>query len=284
MIKIIIPVLVMIFSISATELKKAADISKQHPFAHDLGIKILPSVKNEAEVTVCCHGYGHSNMIGEMLHSFRVVPDHIISFNFPDYDCVAKRYDPKKSTFGSIDELLPLFYVLKIIISDAHLQKVNIYGFSAGGGAVVNALAVLNQNIYDEQLKKVGIDSSVKKKIIEAIQNGLIILDCPLKSIDEIMALRGKDPEFAILSKRYIKNNMRPIDAVQKLQGMNLTILLHFQNPDEILGNRDDKLFAERLTAANRGKTHVIYGNDGGHNSYHKSLWNEYKKLRTAVV
>lgn len=277
MIKLIISVFVMSFAINATELKNTVN-SKPHPFAHDLGIKILPSVKNEAEVMVCCHGYGHSNIIGEALNSFRVVPDHIISFNFPDYNCIAKGYDPKKSTFGTIQELLPLLYVLKVVVIDAQLQKVNLYGFSAGGGALVNALAVLNQNTYDAQLKTVGIDSASKKKIIDAIQNGLIILDCPLKSIDEIIDLRGKDPEFAILSQRYIKNNMRPIDAIKKLKGMNLTILLHFQNPDEILGNRDDKLFADRLMAANKGKTQVIYGNDGGHNSYHKSLWNEYKK------
>lgn len=277
--KLILVILVMNVSITATELKKTVD-SKQHPFAHDLGIKILPSLKKEAEVTVCCHGYGHSNMIGEVLNSFKVVPDHIISFNFPDYNCVAKGYDPKKSTFGSIQELLPLFHVLKVVVIDAHLEKVNLYGFSAGGGAVVNALAVLNQNAYDAQLKTIGIDADAKKKIRDAVQKGLIILDCPLKSIDEIIALRGKDPEFMILSQRYIKNNMRPIDAIKKLNGMNLTILLHFQTPDEILGNRDDKLFADRLTAANKGKTQVIYGNDGGHNSYHASLWKEYIKIR----
>ena len=76
MIRLFIPVFVMTFTINATELKNTVD-AKKHPFAHDLGIKILPSVKKEAEVTVCCHGYGHSNAIGETLNSFRVVSDHI---------------------------------------------------------------------------------------------------------------------------------------------------------------------------------------------------------------
>lgn len=273
----IFALIAMSITTGATELKKTVD-TKSHPFAHDLGIKIISSVKKEAEVTVCCHGYGHDNSIGDVLNSFKVVPDHIVSFNFPDYNCVAQHYDPKKSSFGSINELLPLFYVLKVVVVDAQLQKVNLYGFSAGGGAVINALAVLNQAIYDEQLKTIGIDADAKRKIRDAVQKGLVILDCPLKSIDEIMALRGKEPEFAILSQRYIKNNMRPIDAIEKLKGMNLTVLLHFQTPDEILGNRDDKLFSDRLIAINTGKTRVIYGNDGGHNSYHKSLWLEYRK------
>lgn len=272
--------MVMSISISAAELKNVLGASKNHPFNYDLNIRIIPSKKQNAPVTVCCHGYGHSNAIIDVINSFGVITDHLVSFNFPDYECVAKRYDPKKSTFGSIDEILPLLFVLKKAVIDAKIDAVNLYGFSAGGGAVVNALAVLNQNLYDAQLLKIGINTDDKKKIIDAVQKGLIILDCPLKSIDEIMAARGKDPEFTILSKHYIKNNMRPIDAIHKLNGMNLTILLHFQTPDEILGNRDDKLFADRLVAANKGKTYLVYGKDGGHNVYHSSMWKEYKKLK----
>lgn len=269
-------VLSMAVSINALELKKVFDAQK-HSFSYDLGIRIISSKKEKAAVTICCHGYGHSNAIIDVVHSFGVMPDHLVSFNFPDYDCVAKWYDPKKSTFGSIDELLPLLYVIKICVIDAKLDAINLYGFSAGGGAVVNALAVLNQNTYDDRLAAIGIGADAKKKIIDAIQKGLVILDCPLKSIEEIMAKRGADPEFTILNERYKKNHMVPINAVQKLNGMRLTILLHFQTPDEILGNRDDRLFVDRLTAANSGKTYVVYGNDGGHNNYHKSLWLEYR-------
>ncbi|GMU18881.1 MAG: hypothetical protein AMXMBFR12_00730 [Candidatus Babeliales bacterium] len=270
--------ILMTFAINATELKKALHSSK-HPFDYELGIRIIPGTKQKAPTTICCHGYGYSNAIIDVVHSFGVIQNHLVSFNFPDYECVAKKYDPKKSNFGSIDEVLPLLYVIKKCVIDANIDVINLYGFSAGGGAVINTLAVLNQNLYDEQLKKIGIDTDAKKNIISAIEKGLIILDCPLKSIDEIMEMRGKDPEFEILSQRYIKNNMRPIDSIEKTAGLNLTILLHFQMPDEILGNRDDKLFADRLTVANKGKTYVIFGNDGGHNRFHTSLWKKYKTI-----
>ena len=267
-------------NIGAVDLKKTLLVDNKHPFNYDLGVRVIPAKNEKAAATVCCHGYGHSNAIIDAVHSFRQIDNHLVSFNFPDYNCIAKRYDPSKSSFGSIDELLPLLYIIKKCVIDAELESINLYGFSAGGGALVNALAVLNQNIYQEQLKKIGIDSANKKKIIDAIQKGLIILDCPLKSIEEIIALRGKDAEFEILSKRYNANNMRPVDAIQKLHGMHLNILLHFQTVDEILGNRDDKLFVDRLNAANSGgQTRVILGNDGGHNSYHASLWREYKKI-----
>lgn len=279
MIRLILGMLIMVSTISGTELKKTIN-SSPHPFSYDLGVRIIPAKNECAAVTICCHGYGHSNAIIDVVHSFGVIPDHLVSFNFPDYNCIAKRYDPKKSSFGSIDELLPLLYILKKCVIDAGQELVNLYGFSAGGGAVVNALAVLNQNTYDDHLKKIGIAHDAKKKIIDAVQRGLVILDCPLKSIDEIIALRGADSEFTILGQRFTQNNMRPIDSLEKLRGMNLTVLLHFQTPDEILGNRDDKLFADRLVAANAGKTNVIYGSDGGHNRYHKSLWQEYKKLK----
>jgi hypothetical protein len=83
-----------------------------------------------------------------------------------------------------------------------------------------------------------------------------------------------------ILAERYRANNMRPIDSVERIKGLKLNILLHFQQPDEIIGNREEQLFIDRLRAANSGITEVVIGHDGGHNSYHRSLWSAYAKLR----
>jgi hypothetical protein len=253
-------------------------LTKQNPFSYDLGITIIPAKTVNAQVTICCHGYGHSKRIVNVVDSFKTLLDHLIGFNFPDHNITAAS-DHNKSSFGSVNELLPLLYILKQCAIDLHLDTINLYGFSAGGGAIINTLAILNQSTYDAQLADLGISTADKKQIIAALTHGIIILDCPLKSISEIIALRGKHPEFIILDTRYTKNNMQPINALEQLQGLALTILLHFQNPDEILGNRDDHLFAERLQKVNQGKTMVVIGNDGGHNSYHTSLWNEYKKI-----
>lgn len=144
---------------------------------------------------------------------------------------------------------------------------------SAGGGAVINALAVLNKNIYDQHLQKLGINSDDKKKILAAIQKGWIILDCPLKSYEEFMEFQGKSPDLEILAERYRKNNMRPIDAINGLAELRLKIILHFQLPDDVIGNRDDELYIERLCAINKGITEVVINFDGGHNACHESLW-----------
>ena len=249
------------------------------PFSYDLGIKVFPSKHKEASVMICCHGYGANNQIGDCVHSSGIVQEHIVSFNFPDYDLHRRPYDPKKSSFGTIHELMPLLYLIKKCVIDGQQEKISLYGFSAGGAAVINLLGILHHTSYDQQLKELGIGSEEKRKIIAAIEKGIIILDCPMKSLEEIMSVRGKSAEFEILAQQYVRNNMRPIDVLQTLAGLKLTILLYFENPDEILANRDDKLFIERLRAANKGKTEVITGSYGGHNSYHASLWNLYKKF-----
>jgi len=72
---------------------------------------------------------------------------------------------------------------------------------------------------------------------------------------------------------------MNPLETLTSLLGLKLTIILHFQKPDEILGNRDDALFIERLKKANTGITSVVIGFDGGHNSMHRTLWNTLRSL-----
>lgn len=266
------------YPITKTELQ---NIFKQPaPFSYNLGIKVIPGKQTNSGITICCHGYGSSCEIGDVIHSFNAISDHLVSFNFPDYDCIRRKLKVDQTVFGSIDEILPLLYVLKKCVIDGGMERINVYGFSAGGGAIINILATLNKNTYDDSLKKIGIDAEGKKKIITALEKGLIILDCPLKSMDEIVELWGKDPDIVILAQRYRDNGMRPVDAIKLLEGLKLTILVHFQVPDEMIGNRDDKLFIERLKATNKGITKEVFASEGGHNTYHRSLWDAYKNIK----
>lgn len=257
-------------------------ILQDHPFSYDLGIKILASEHPKAQVTICAHGYGHSNKIADYIKKLNVFDDHIVGFNFPDYR-INEQPNPSKVHFGTLDEILPLLYILKRCIIDLQMPVINLYGFSAGGGAVVNVLAVLNKNHADQELAKIGIGADEKKRILKALGDGLIILNCPLKSIEEIIALRGNSPIFDLIAANFAKNNMRPIDNLLALEGLALEIMLHFQNPDEILSNRDDALFIERLRSTNKGKTTVVMGTEGGHNVHHGTLWEQYKKMKMKI-
>ena len=86
-----------------------------------------------------------------------------------------------------------------------------------------------------------------------------MILDTPLKSIEEIIDFRGSTEELERLAKNYRDNHLRPIDSIESLRGLSLDILLHFQEKDKILSNRDDFLYIEKLQAI-QPNTNVIRG------------------------
>jgi hypothetical protein len=260
-----------------------------HPFAYPLGIKMIPSSRPDADVMICFHGMGGSHSIIEILKSYAVIPDHLVSFNFPDYLFYESSFNSAKTTFGTIQELLPALYVIKTCIIEGPLKSINLYGFSAGGGAIINILAILNQSRYQKELEMIGINEEIKTKILQAIQQGFIILNCPLKSIEEIIEYKGSSPNLDLLAKRYRANQLRPIDSLKGIKGLKLNILLHFQVPDEVLSNHDDKLFIQQLLENHVGNMCVVFGSDGGHNAYHASLWKIYpdflsKKCRNQVI
>lgn len=257
------------------DLLVAAVRATHNPFGYDLGLKVLPSKQSAARVMVCCHGYGHSNAIADVIRSMKVTSNHLVSFNFPDYQ-IRESDDHANTSFGTIDEIVPLLFVLKRLVVAMPLASLTLYGFSAGGGAVVNALALLYFPEYHDSLERFGISLDDLRAIRTALEAGCVLLDCPLKSVEEVMEVAGTSKNLAHVAAAFAKNNSRPIDVVGRLHDLQLNIILHFQQPDEILGNRDDHLFIERLRRANKGTTVVTLGYDGGHNSKHKELWQAY--------
>lgn len=249
-----------------------ADIS----FDYDLHLISLPG-KNDRTM-ICFHGYGDNFEIALSLKNLNCIDATLVSFNFPDYDIKrGRKFDPRTASFGTLKELLPALHVLKKIVLDQGLDSIDLYGFSAGAGALINTIVLLNGTAYEKELRKIGIESKEKKKLLSAIQKGIIILDVPLKSIEEISDFRGRTEEFEILAKNYRDHDFRPIDSLKKLHGLSLNILLYFDNNDEILSNRDDELYIQRLKSTqSNDKIIVIQGDEGGHMGCHHSLWQTY--------
>ena len=77
---------------------------------------------------------------------------------------------PTQTTFGTIDELIPLLQVMRVLVIEGKLETINLYGFSAGGGAVINALAVLNSNRYSRELENISIGSLQREKILVMVK------------------------------------------------------------------------------------------------------------------
>ena len=231
--------------------------------------------RDNSSVMLVMHGYGSNGKeTVDVLKNYDGVIDHLIGFDFPDaYLVHEKNFDPEKSSFGTFREIEPVLMILKEMVVDRGIRQVSLYGFSAGGGALINTIAFLNSN----RKSSFFLSHDEREKILKAIENGMVILDTPLKSIEEIIAFRGSTKEFEVYSKRYKKNGMVPIHALDGLDGLRLNVIVHFQVPDDALSNRDDALYIDRLKEFNdKGSTFVVIGSDGGHSAYHKSLWDFY--------
>lgn len=275
-------VLFAYISISAKSLDQALSFTKEESlFGYDLEIQLLPGTNVDSPVIICLHGYGGNSSQAQFLRSSGVIDPTLISFNFPNHSLEERNLDIYDSFLGTVDELLPALYIIKKCVLDAGLDQLSLYGFSAGGGAAINILGILNSSVYDKELEKVGIFDPEKKKILAALQKGVILLDCPLKSFDEILSVRGNSPELLFIANRFQQNGLDPIDSIVRLKGLNLAILLFFQDPDEVIYNLQDALFIERLKKANpHGTTKAIIGNEGNHSTFHPSLWRMFKSFQ----
>jgi hypothetical protein len=265
----------LLFSALAPLSLRGEEAVEKHPFAYDLHLSTLAGTKDE--VLICCHGYGGNYRIAHILKEAGVQGSHLVSFNFPDHDLRAG--DGATTVFGTIEELLPSLYVVKKHVIDQKRDRIHLYGFSAGGGVVINMITVLSSSAYDSSLQTLGIGSVEKEKMLLAIEKGSVVLDAPLKSIEEISAFKGASPALEIVGQRYQDNGFVPIDNLHHLEGLSLNVWVYFEHGDEILSNRDDVLFIERLQKYNaKGKTVPIFGSHGGHNRFHSALWQAYLK------
>lgn len=260
-----------------------ADATAHNAVKYPLNVHLYPSpTAHDAPVLLCMHGYGGSAEDASILrHNNCVNNYHIVSFDFPDANLTQGRKSAGNTTFGSIDELLPVYTLLHHLTTSGNLTAVHLYGFSAGGAAAVNTLSVLTTGRYTEELAKIGISAPQKTKILNAISAGSVILDCPLKSVEEIIAVRSLDTNLSVIAARYAKNQLRPIEAVATLTNTPFKIFLYFEEHDEILSNRDDALFYEHLKNAIHPQGSLVYirAHQGGHNALpHTQLWKAYKQ------
>ena len=229
---------------------------------------------------ICLHGMGGNYLQAALLQENSSLDCDFISFNFPDHD-LPTPYDAHQTSFGTPNEILPIVYVLKKCILEEQLPNVDLYGFSAGGGALINTIAALNSTKFDPELAKIGIAHKEKIIILAAMQKGFILLDAPLRSIEEIIAFRGHAADLDIYQKRYVQNDMVPLEAIKRWHGLALSVLLCLPTKDEVLSNRDDQKIVDALQRENaQGKTYIIYEPiNSRHSDFHAALFAKYKSL-----
>lgn len=253
---------------------------ENNPFNYELSVKKIGG--DDSRVMVASHGMGGNFQIIDRVVQSKSYSGSVVGFNFPDYDGILTDDNALKTSYGTIEELLPEVFVLKCIASNPKVQVIDLFGYSAGGGVIINTLSLLNGNRFDDDLLKIGVTPSDKKQILEKIKKGIVILDAPLKSMQEIEYARGETKALDILVARFQKNGMEPINAIEGLKGLKLNILVHFQVPDEVLSNRDDDLFIKRLKEVNPGGNVFVSIGQGGHSQPHPLLWENFGKILKA--
>lgn len=249
-------------------------------FKYNLHLEYFPGASERT--IVAFHGMGGNYKIGEMLKHELGANESIISFNFPDHDMMDIH---RKLSYGTIDEILPAIYVLKKAIVDEKREEIDLYGFSAGGGAVINVLATLNSSDHDRELEKIGVTLSDKQKIVDALQKGTILLDAPLKSVQEVIDVQGRHPFIIYVANQYKRNGMDPIEAMTKLQGLHLKFLVYFEEGDTILSNRMDMYYIQKLKdILGRENVTPLIGYTGSHKPPHPTLFEYYQKNEHPVL
>lgn len=246
-------------------------------------IAITPkSIVNE--ITICCHGYGQDNSIVSYVAQQKALNSTcLVGFNFPDHT-INTHKNHANCAYGTLYEILPLLNIINYYTHHNKGCKINLYGFSAGAGAIINTLAILNQKTDKCALESISICEHDISDMLDAIERGSIILDCPLRSVDEIIAFRGETSELKIMAEHYNKNHLNPINSLSDLSGLSLNIILYFQKSDDVLGNRDEQLFIDRLRQANKGQTKIIIGTTGTHNGTHDALWNYLRSINRESI
>ena len=221
-------------------------------------------LEEEADVMLCAHGASMDASIIDFLKKTDRFPFHLVSFNFPSHGPQIRKKPPEELTFGCFSELIPFFQALRQCVVGGNLDKIHLYGFSAGGGAIVNVLKILHLGLYPKELAQLQIHLEEREQILSAIQKGKIILDCPLKSVAEVSKGQKRAPVFAHFEKIYRENRFEPITSLKGLQGLDLEILLHFQSPDTTLTNEEDLHYIKQIKQV-CPKTHFVIGDEGKH-------------------
>jgi hypothetical protein len=233
---------------------------------------------NHARPTIYFHGWGDTKNSAKLLKAFTdVLPGDLITFHFHDRGIIFPKL--RHANLGQLPDVLSGIYVIKWAIDSLPITGVDLYGYSRGGATILNLIGVLNDDTgtYDADLAKLGIDAAERTRLLEFIQRGCIVLDCPLTDMNSAIEARMKKMTSHAIKAlarvtKYQPDGLQGLSSAMKFEGLKLNILLHFQHHDTIVSNRNEAELYKRLYAINPTTTYVVLGNDGGHLHTHATL------------
>jgi|GEM_PF-2436506 len=238
-----------------------------------------------AGATVYAHGWGDSQRSVDYFHrNANFLPDLVVGFDFVDANFGAFLPSYKTSNFCQAKDIATLTLVLAML-DQCGAPHIDMCGHSRGAGTILTTLARLYRyGRYRHFFSKLGISKQQALRIIEKVQLGTIVLNCPLIDMDTIikdklgwLKLDWTSPLIRgcllpIITK-YKPFGDSPLKAAKHISKLGLTTLIYVEQQDMIVGNKTDAALYKMLEGPH---TYFCIGNDMGH--IHTS-----KKLDTIV-
>ncbi len=268
----------------ATRLCPLSEKQKQLKlFGYDLGIEYHTHSDNrffkpEKRAIFYLHPWGVVGMPNKnhahLLKLYDVLPGDLITFNFPDGIWRAP-IPAWYSSLGQLSDVLPALYALNYATDTFDLKAIDLFGYSRGGAVAVNMLAVLHDKsgTYDAALAEIGITSAKRKQLIALVENGSVVLNCPL--IDGNVTLKKYSRTIQFLAHtftNYKHDGLQALQSAQLLSDLKLQVLLHFQYNDTRVTNQKEAELYNAFAQCKLNTTYLLLGNDGGHVHSHDAL------------
>ena len=261
------------YDINAQKILFGYDLQIEHIIDHDTTVQT-----KHTRPTLYFHGLGDNKHSAKLLKAFGdVLPGDVITFNFHDRGVVIPKV--RHSNLGQLPDVLPALYTLKWAKDRLKINEIDLFGYSRGGATVLNLIAVLNDKTgkYDKELTRIAIDANERKALLSMIQKGCVTLNCPLTNVNVSAEYRFKGLAPKILKALarvglYKLDGIQAIESTQTFGDLKLNILLHFQNRDTIVSNKNEAELYKNLAQYNPNSTYIVLGNNGGHLHTHAAL------------
>jgi pimeloyl-ACP methyl ester carboxylesterase len=159
-------------------------------------------------------------------------------------------------------------------LDSCEVEVIHLFGHCRGAGTILTTLARLARYpIYRRFFHKLGISRVQAKRLLQKIELGVIILNCPL--IDMQTIIKDKLGWFKLdwtsplvrgcvlpLITQYKSNGDSPLKAARHLHRLNLTICIYTEQQDMIVGNSTEAALYALLYGPH---TYFCIGNTSGH-------------------
>ncbi len=241
-----------------------------------------------SSATVYAHGWGDSQLsIDYFQRNADFLPDTIVGFDFIDANFGAFLPSYKKSNFCQSQDIAVLASVLAVL-DNCGIDVIHLFGHCRGAGTIITTIARLARYpLHKRFFKKLGISRDQARRIVGKIEQGIIILNCPLIDMQTIITdkLGWFELDWATpfirgwvlpIITRYKPCGDSPLKASRHLRKLHLTICLYTEQQDMIVGNRAE---ADLYTVLYGPHTYFCIGNTSGHIHFSAELASIRKAL-----